>query len=167
MTYNQTCFAVVLMHPFHKTIYTIVCKVSRGVSTKPSFNWFLIHHVYRLALSSLKFPFFVDISFHPFQNIQGSEIRNGNFLWLISGPGIFLGCVGSPKDFWGFLVLPSFDHPRHLKSGVPPWECDPLNLLNSTSLFSKTSATVIDGSEKCNRWLKSWTSGFACYWKTQ
>ena len=33
MKYDQTCFAVVLMHLFHKTIYTIVCKVSRGVST--------------------------------------------------------------------------------------------------------------------------------------
>ena len=28
--YNQTCFALVLMHLFHKTVDTIVCKVSRG-----------------------------------------------------------------------------------------------------------------------------------------
>ena len=34
------------------------------------------------------------------------------------------GFVGSPRDFWGFLFLPPFDHPRHLKLGVlpPPWD---------------------------------------------
>ena len=26
------------MHLFHKTVYTIVCKVSRSISTKASFN---------------------------------------------------------------------------------------------------------------------------------
>ena len=30
MKYNKTCFSVVLMHLFHKTVYTIVCKVSYG-----------------------------------------------------------------------------------------------------------------------------------------
>ena len=37
MKHNQTCFAVVLtclMDLFHKTVYAIVRKVSRGVSTK-------------------------------------------------------------------------------------------------------------------------------------
>ena len=38
---------------------------------------------------------------------------------LIIGPGIFGGCVGSPRDFCEFLFLPPFDHPHHLKSGVP------------------------------------------------
>ena len=35
------------------------------------------------------------------------------------GPGIFSGFVGSPRNIFGF-VLPPFDHPSHLKSGVPP-----------------------------------------------
>ena len=30
--------------------------------------------------------------------------------------------VGSPRDFFGFWFLPSFDHPCHLKS-VVPWAC--------------------------------------------
>ena len=40
MKYNQTCFAVVLnlMRLFHKTVYTVAHKVSRGVSTNASFN---------------------------------------------------------------------------------------------------------------------------------
>ena len=29
------------------------------------------------------------------------------------------GFVESPRDFFGFWFLPSFDQPRHLKSGVP------------------------------------------------
>ena len=53
-------------------------------------------------------------------NFQGSEIRHGIFWGLIFGPGIFLGFVGSPKDFFWALIFPPFDHPRHLKSGVPP-----------------------------------------------
>ena len=47
--------------------------------------------------------FVVDISFYPFWK----------FLWvgnsalgLIFGPGIFLGCVGSPRDFFGFDFSP-------------------------------------------------------------
>ena len=34
-------------------------------------------------------------------------------------PGIFLGLL-EPNIFLGFRLLPTFDHPRHLKSGVPP-----------------------------------------------
>ena len=46
------------------------------------------------------------------------------FFWgrfLIQG---FFGgvSVGSPRDFFGFWFLPSFDHPCHLKS-VVPWAC--------------------------------------------
>ena len=43
-----------------------------------------------------------------------------------------------------------------MKNGNPPIkarERDLLTLLNSTSLFFETSATVIDGSEKLNRQL--------------
>ena len=43
----------------------------------------------------------------------------GFFGGLIFGPGIFLGFVGSPQDFFGFRLLPQFDHPHHLKSRVP------------------------------------------------
>ena len=38
---------------------------------------------------------------------------------LTFGPGISLGFVGSPRDPFVFLFLPPFDHPRHLKYGVP------------------------------------------------
>ena len=53
-----------------------------------------------------------------------------SFFWggLIFGPGIFLGFVGSPRNFFPFWVLALLDHPRHLKSRVhpppppPPWD---------------------------------------------
>ena len=44
-----------------------------------------------------------------------------DFLGSIFGPGIFLGFAGSPSDFFGSWLLAPFDHPRHLKSRVPPW----------------------------------------------
>ena len=34
--------------------------------------------------------------------------------------GIFGGFPGSPRDFFGSCRLAPFDHPRHLKSLVPP-----------------------------------------------
>ena len=34
--------------------------------------------------------------------------------------GFFGGCGEIPRNFCGFRFLPPFDHPRHLKSGVPP-----------------------------------------------
>ena len=44
-------------------------------------------------------------------NFYGSENRNGIFWGLNFGPSIF----------WGFDFRPHyFDHPCHLKSGVPP-----------------------------------------------
>ena len=46
--------------------------------------------------------------------------RHGIFWGLIFGPGIFLGFAGSPRDFFGSWLLAPFDHPRHLKSRVPP-----------------------------------------------
>ena len=44
------------------------------------------------------------ISCSPFWNFLGLEIRHGFFFGGggIFGPGIFLGFVGSPKDFFGF-----------------------------------------------------------------
>ena len=48
-------------------------------------------------------------------NFQGSEIRHGIFVELI-----FCYFVGSPTDFFAIWFLLSFDHSRHLKSGVPP-----------------------------------------------
>ena len=42
------------------------------------------------------------------------------FVGLIFDPGIFLGFAGSPRDFFGSWLLAPFDHPRHLKSQVPP-----------------------------------------------
>ena len=65
MKYRQTSFALVLMHIFHKTVYTIVCKVSWGVSTKASFS-IDFPSIKPPALSSLEFPSLVDISFNPF-----------------------------------------------------------------------------------------------------
>ena len=47
--------------------------------------------------------------------------RHGIFLGLIFGPGIFFSFAGSPTDFFGSCLLAPFDHPRHLKSWVPPW----------------------------------------------
>ena len=35
--------------------------------------------------------------------------------------GIFLSFAGSPRDFFGSWLFAPFDHPRHLKSRVPPW----------------------------------------------
>ena len=48
-------------------------------------------------------------------------------MWLFGGrfliQGFFGGVsVGSPRDFFGFWLLPSSDHPCHLKS-VVPWAC--------------------------------------------
>ena len=52
-------------------------------------------------------------------NFYGSEIRHGIFGGLNFGPGIFWRFVWDPSDFFGFWFLPPFDHPCHLKSGVP------------------------------------------------
>ena len=57
----------------------------------------------------------VHVSFNTFWKF----LRPGNSAWDFFGvnffyPGIFL--VG----ILGFRFLPSFNHPRHLKSGVPP-----------------------------------------------
>ena len=46
---------------------------------------------------------------------QTSDIGGLNFC-----PRFFGGFVWSPRDSFGFLYLPPFDHPCLLKSGVPP-----------------------------------------------
>ena len=40
----------------------------------------------------------------------------GNSAWNIMGVNIW-----SRDHFVGFDLCPPFDHPRHLKSGIPPW----------------------------------------------
>ena len=53
-------------------------------------------------------------------NFYGSEIRHGIFWGLNFGPGIFWVLFKAhARDFLGFLFLPPFNHPCHLKSGVP------------------------------------------------
>ena len=46
---------------------------------------------------------------------------SGTFNGHKIGMGFFGGFAGSPKDFFGSWPLAPFDHPRHLKSRVPPW----------------------------------------------
>ena len=47
----------------------------------------------------------------------------GNSAWDFLGDKFwssdFLGFCLKPKGFWGVLIFPPFDHPCHLKSGVP------------------------------------------------
>lgn len=53
-------------------------------------------------------------------NFQSLEIRHGIIGGLIFGPGTFLGLSEVLGIFLGFDFCPHSDHPRHLKSGVPP-----------------------------------------------
>ena len=59
-------------------------------------------------------------SITPFWNFKGPQNQHGIFWGLILGSGIFLGFAGSPRDFFVSWLLAPFDHPRHLKSRVPP-----------------------------------------------
>ena len=64
-----------------------------------------------LGYSKLVFLFFVLYHFMlPGNFHNGSETRHG----------IFWGINFGPVIFWGFDFCPPFDHPCHLKSGVPP-----------------------------------------------
>ena len=56
-------------------------------------------------------------------NLYGSEIRHGIFFGLILWSRNGLVLLEALGLFWAFLFSPSFDHPRHLKSGVLPWAC--------------------------------------------
>ena len=63
MKYNQTCFAVVFMHLFHKTVYTIICKLS-GCTLQGFIQ--LISHPSCLSTGFItETPFVVDVSFYP------------------------------------------------------------------------------------------------------
>ena len=44
----------------------------------------------------------------------------------ISDSGIFGGMAGRPRDFFGFFLFffAPFNHPLHLKFGVPLWGVD-------------------------------------------
>ena len=61
------------------------------------------------------------VSFNVFWKFSWLGNSAWDFWGLNFGPGIFLGFVWNPRDFLGFWFLLPFDHPRHLKSGVPPW----------------------------------------------
>ena len=74
--------------------------------------------------------------------------RHGIFWGLIFGPGIFLGFAGSPRDFFGSWLLAPFDHPRHLKSRVPPWDrIIPIVVLKQDRVLVKQSTYFFD------RWI--------------
>ena len=45
----------------------------------------------------------------------------GYYCGLIFRPEIVLGLLEALGVFLGLRFLPPFDHPRHLKSGVPSW----------------------------------------------
>ena len=66
------------------------------------------------------------------------KIKMGFFLRLFLGKGTFLGLVGGSKDFFWVLILPPFDHPCHLKSGVHPGvsHCDDTSLWFQCSYLS-------------------------------
>ena len=66
------------------------------------------------------------------------KINRGFCLRLFFGKGTLLGLVGGPKDFLGVLILPPFDHPCHLKSGLHPGasHCDDTSLWFQCSYLS-------------------------------
>ena len=66
------------------------------------------------------------------------KIKMGFFWRLFLGKGTFLGLVGGSKDFFWVLILPPFDHPCHLKSGVHPGvsHCDDTSLWFQCSYLS-------------------------------
>ena len=108
--YNQACFAVVVSQ---NQIYNS-CKVSQGVSNKTSIHSIDFSSiVFHPALSSLEFPFVVDIS-----SLEIFKARKfGMRLW---SRDIFWVALEALGIFWGFDFCPRSIIPRHLKSGVPP-----------------------------------------------
>ena len=71
--------------------------------------------------SKLIFLFFVLYHFMlPGNFYCGSEIRHGIFWGINFGPVIFFWFFDAQGIFLGFDFCPPFDHPCHLKSGVPP-----------------------------------------------
>ena len=74
-----------------------------------------------LGYSKLIFLFFVLYYFMLPGNFHyGSEIRHGIFWGINFGPVIFFWFFDAQGIFLGFDFCPPFDHPCHLKSGVPP-----------------------------------------------
>ena len=86
----------------------------------PVFNWVVNIRWYDEETNTIvQFLMFLLFMFlMPFGNLK--------FFFYGGGGGVnfcsrdFWGFVGSHRDFSGFWFLPSFDHPRHLKSRVPP-----------------------------------------------
>ena len=64
---------------------------------------------------SPNFSFYTIILFNSFWKF----LRFGNL--GVNFSVISLGFVGNLRDYFGFWFLPWFDHPHHLRSGVPPW----------------------------------------------
>ena len=120
----------------HRTCYTIVCIVPwcpkpflGDSSTRSSllkwlpdegkdiFRWMMNKQtrVFNFQCFSLCYSITPSWNFY-----WGPQNRHGIFWGLIFGPGSFLGFAGSPRDFFGSWLSAPFDHPRHLKSQVPP-----------------------------------------------
>ena len=59
-----------------------------------------------------------------------------------------MGCAGNPRDFFGFLTLPPFDHPRHLKSEPPenPPPTSPLGCRFNSAVTSQRGIGISFGS---------------------
>ena len=84
-------------------------------------------------------------------NFYGSEIRHGIFWGLNIGPGIFWVLFKAhARDFLGFLFLPPFNHPCHLKSGVPapPDFLPPLPISQRKEGTVSTSQCVISANRR-------------------
>ena len=98
----------------HRTCYTIVCIVP----------W--CPAVYKTSTASIQSVGFtvtgIPFSFSELLISFACDlwVWNMRFTGLMFGPGIFLGFAGSPTGFFGSWLLAPFDHPRHLKSRVPP-----------------------------------------------
>ena len=69
----------------------------------------------------------------------------------------FLGFCWKPQGiFWGFWLLPPFDHPHHLKSGVFPWGNN-RHCWHGDIVFSRKSRG------KCNGRNLSYLCLWSCY----
>ena len=74
-----------------------------------------------LGIQNLCLSFHV-ISFKVFWKFLSRKFGKGFFGGLSFGPGIFWGVsLEALGIFFWFWFLPPFNHPHHLKSGVPPW----------------------------------------------
>ena len=69
----------------------------------------------QLALPSLEFPF--DLVNFWFRSLDFELLRTTKTAWD------FLGVNFWSRDFFGSWILAPFNHPHHLKSWVPQWDC--------------------------------------------